>query len=221
MRLRRGKSEASGPITLPGRSQTVTLSTASGARIPARVTACGPRTLMVAIMVPTKPFSAEDLDAMVLEYSGPHGRVRLRGSVIAENPAEPDLLRVEDPCAIEVSQEREYVRIRSARPALVYSGLDQLDIQSYTVDISGGGLLLAGPDTLEAGEQVRFRLTLTQGEPPVAGSGRVVRIDSGGRRAVAFEAISDLDRRRLIRFIFECQRIERRRSLEVDDGYGG
>jgi hypothetical protein len=66
MRLRRGKSEASGPITLPGRSQTVTLSLGSGARIPARVTARGPHTLMVAIMVPTKPFSAEDLDAMVL-----------------------------------------------------------------------------------------------------------------------------------------------------------
>jgi len=45
----------------------------------------------------------------------------------------------------------------------------------------------------------------------------VVRIDPQGRRAVEFDSISDLDRRRLVRFIFECQRSERRRGLEGDD----
>jgi c-di-GMP-binding flagellar brake protein YcgR len=36
---------------------------------------------------------------------------------------------------------------------------------------------------------------------------------------VEFEGISDFDRRRLVRFIFESQRTERRRGL-MEDSYG-
>ena len=106
------------------------------------------------------------------------------------------------------------MRIRSARPVLVYAARDGMRVQSFTVDVSGGGLLLAGPDTLVIGDEVTFQLTLTPGVTPVSGQGRVVRIDPQGRRAVEFDSISDLDRRRLVRFIFECQRTERRRGLE-------
>jgi c-di-GMP-binding flagellar brake protein YcgR len=46
-----------------------------------------------------------------------------------------------------------------------------------------------------------------------------VRVDRQGRRAAVFHEISDLDRRRLVRFIFECQRTERQRGLrEENDG---
>ncbi|HEY2202256.1 MAG TPA: PilZ domain-containing protein, partial [Solirubrobacteraceae bacterium] len=121
------------------------------------------------------------------------------------------------PRSLEVLQEREYVRIRSARPVLVYAAHDGMRVQSFTVDVSGGGLLLAGPDTLRVGHELTFQLTLTPGVTPVSGKGRVVRVDSQGRLAVEFESISDLDRRRLVRFIFECQRSERRRGLEGDD----
>jgi c-di-GMP-binding flagellar brake protein YcgR len=117
-------------------------------------------------------------------------------------------------------QEREYVRVMSARPVLVYRGPDQRPISSYTVDVSGGGLLLAGPDTLTVGEQISFQLTTAPGTPPIAGTGTVVRRDARGRRPISFTSISDLDRRRLIRFIFDCQRLERRRGLELGDRYG-
>jgi c-di-GMP-binding flagellar brake protein YcgR len=50
---------------------------------------------------------------------------------------------------------------------------------------------------------------------PIGGKGRVVRIDDRRRRAVEFTSISELDRRRLIRFIFECQRDERQRGLDT------
>ena len=109
----------------------------------------------------------------------------------------------------------------SARPVLVYCGEDQKPISSYTVDVSGGGLLLAGPDTLQVEERISFRLTIVQGDPPISGAGVVVRRDAHGRRPISFTSISDLDRRRLVRFIFECQRLERRRGLELRDGRGG
>jgi c-di-GMP-binding flagellar brake protein YcgR len=118
-------------------------------------------------------------------------------------------------------QEREYVRVISARPVLVYRGPDQRPISSYTVDVSGGGLLLAGPDTLEVGDRISLQLTIVQGDPPIVGAGEVVRRDARGRRPISFTSISDLDRRRLIRFIFECQRLERRRGLELGDRRGG
>lgn len=108
------------------------------------------------------------------------------------------------------------MRIKSSRPVLVYSARDRNQVQSFTVDVSGGGLLLAGPDTLRIGEQVTFRLTLTPGVLPISGTGSVVRSDTHGRRAIEFDTISDLDRRRLVRFILECQHAEAQSALDTD-----
>jgi hypothetical protein len=204
-------------VALPARSETVTLLPPTGAGIPARVLEQGPDSLLVAILVPTEPLTFDQLDGLVLEFVSPHGRVRLRGTTALADPREPDVLRIDGPRSVEVVQQRDYVRIRSARPVLVYAGADRMEVQSYTVDISGGGLLLAGPDSLRVGDEVSFQLSLTAGVASVSGTGRVVRIDSERRRAVEFETISELDRRRLVRFIFECQRDERRRGLELGD----
>jgi hypothetical protein len=220
MKLGRGNTEKSQPVALPERSDTVTLVPSTGERIHARVLERGPDTLLVAIMVPTQPLSQRQLDGIVLEFVAPHGRVRLSGTAIVEDPSDPDVLRIDRPRSIEVLQEREYVRIQAARPVLVYGGPDRIPIQSYTVDVSGGGFLLAGPDSLKIGDDIQFQLTLAPGVPLIGGTGKVVRIDAGGRRAVSFDSISEIDRRRLIRFIFDCQRAERHRGLESDDRYG-
>ena len=214
MKFGRGHEEKSKPVALPERSQTVTLTPAGGKGLPARVLERGPDSLLVAIMVPIEPLSRRQLDGLVLEFVAPQGRVSLSGTVTIENPAEPDVLRIDGPRSIEVLQEREYVRIRAARPAVVYGGKDAMPIQSFTVDLSGGGFLLAGPDSLKIGEEVNFRITLTPGVLQISGVGKVVRVDREGRRAVEFGSISELDRRRLIRFIFECQRAERHRGLQ-------
>jgi hypothetical protein len=215
MKLGRGSSAKSKPVALPERTQTVTLVPARGETIPARVLESHPDLLLVAIMIPIDPLSSRQLEGMTLQFVAPRGRVRLTGTVSIENPADPDVLRFENPRSIEVVQEREYVRIMSTRPALVYGGPDKIPVQSFTVDLSGGGLLLAGPDSLKIGDEVEFQLTLTPGVLTIGGKGRVVRIDDRRRRAVEFTSISELDRRRLIRFIFECQRDERQRGLDT------
>jgi len=213
MKFGRGSQERSKPVALPERGQDVTLVPRGGKGIHARMLECGPDSLLVAIMVPIGPLSAKHLEGMVLEFVSPKGRVRLSGTTTIEDPSDPDVLRIEAPRSIEVLQEREYVRIRSARPALVYAGSNRSAVESYTVDLSGGGFLLAGPDTLKIGEDVQFRITL---EPKlqISGTGEVVRVDREGRRAVAFKSITELERRRLIRFIFDCQRAERQRGLQ-------
>jgi c-di-GMP-binding flagellar brake protein YcgR len=120
-----------------------------------------------------------------------------------------------------VSQRREFVRLKGNRPVLVYVGEDRREVQSYAVDLAGGGLLLAGPDVLEIGEDVEFRLTLAPGSPPIVGVGTVVRSDVKGRRAISFSQMSELDRRRVVRFIFASERAERRRMLEANESDGG
>jgi hypothetical protein len=219
MKLGRSKSGSSKPVALPERYDTVTLAMPAGERIPARVLERAAEMLAVAILVPMRPLSTRELGGMVLEFESTRGRARLRGAFEIQDPSEPDVLRITAPYSVEVLQEREFVRIKSARPVLVYAGGDSLQIRSYTVDLSGGGFLLAGPDTLKMGEEVKFQITLASGDSAIVGTGKVVRTDSRGRRAVAFDGISDFDQRRLVRFIFECQRAERRRGL-MEDSYG-
>jgi hypothetical protein len=219
VRLSRRKAARNEPVALPEMAEMVVLAVGGG-RIPARVIERGPDSLAVAITVPTRPLDHDQLAELLVEFSSPRGRVRLAGTVASQDPSDPDVVRIVSPRSVEVLQQREYVRINSARPVLVYYGRDQDRVQSFTVDVSGGGLLLAGPDTLGIGEQVSFRLTLTPGVLPISGTGTVVRIDAQGHRAVEFVSITDLDRRRLVRFIFECQRAERRRGLDRE-GSGG
>jgi hypothetical protein len=214
MKFGRGSPEPSKPVALPERGQDVTLVPRGGKGIHARTLECGPDSLLVAIMVPIGPLSAKQLEGMVLEFVSPKGRVRLSGTTTIEDPSDPDVLRIRAPRSIEVLQEREYVRIRSARPALVYAGPNKGPVESYTVDLSGGGFLLAGPDTLKIGEDVQFTITLEPGKLKISGTGEVVRVDRQGRRAVAFKSITEVERRHLIRFIFDCQRTERQRGLQ-------
>lgn len=202
-------------IRLPRRSEVVNLLEPSGGRLPARVAERGVDTLLLAPIVPLDSPTYERLEGMVLEFFNPQNRVRVRGAVTVEDS---HLLRFSALHSFEVLQQREYVRVRAARPVLVYWG--STPINSYSVDISGGGVLLAASDTLEIGEEVQFRLTVTPGSVPIAGVGEVVRSDRRGRRAISFDSIGEGDRRRLIRFIFECQRTELRRISEAEDGYG-
>ncbi len=153
----------------------------------------------------------------MLEFTNDRGRVRLQGSVTLEDR---ELLRFRELHSVELIQQREYVRIQSTRPVLVVTGAQGGTVQTYSVDISGGGMLLAGPSTLKVGEQVEFRVTTAKGSSPIAGVGTVVRADLQGRRAICFDEIGEGEHRRLVRFIFDCQRAERRRGLESGGGGG-
>jgi hypothetical protein len=191
---------------------------ASGERIGARVAERAEDSLLVGVMFRTeRPLREGTLDDIVLEYASQRGRVRVRGVVTLQDS---DLLRFRELCSIEVLQEREYVRVQATRPVMVCTGGSQGTVRSYSVDLSGGGMLLAGPSTLKIGERVEFRLSTTPGSAPILGSGTVVRTDARGHRAISFDQIGEGDHRRLVRFIFECQRAERRRGL-LEGGAAG
>jgi hypothetical protein len=219
MNLRRApKAQDPGELVLPERSDPVTIVRPSGERIQARVAERDGEGLRVALMFRAeKPLENGPLDELVLEFTNARGRVRLQGTVTLE---EPELLRFRELRSPALIQQREYVRVQSTRPVLVVTGGSQGTVQTYSVDISGGGILLAGPSALKVGEQVQFRLTTAKGSPPIPGVGTVVRTDTRGRRAICFDEIAEGDHRRLVRFIFDCQRAERRRGLGEEEGSG-
>lgn len=115
------------------------------------------------------------------------------------------------------AQRRQYVRVVRARPVTLRRGFERTAISTYSIDLSGLGILLAGPDTLQLEERVRFRLSLADDEEPVVGEATVVRLDARGYRAIRLDEISELDRRRLVRFVFDCQREDRRREVEREE----
>ncbi len=219
MKLRRAKASSAGEeIALPERSEAVTLVRSSGERVQARVTECSGSELQVVLMFrPERPLGAGDTNGLLLEFTNSAGRVRLQGEVTL---LDRELVRFRDVSSVELIQQREFVRVRSTRPVAVIGSGSQSTMQTFSVDLSGGGMLLAGPSTLRVGEQIQFRLITAQGNPPVTGVATVVRADSQGRRAVYFDEISEGDHRRLVRFIFECQRAERRRGLEEGRRHG-
>ncbi len=68
---------------------------------------------------------------------------------------------------------------------------------------------------------MRLRRDKRQASTPMQLPGRaetvILSTPAGGRIPAR---ISDLDRRRLVRFIFECQRNERRRGLQTEERDG-
>lgn len=218
MKLRRAKTDDRDTPALPARASVVTLVRPSGERVQARIAERGEDSLLVALMFRTEvPLRNSELQEIVLEFTDRRGRVRLQGAVSQE---ERDLLRFRGLRPMEVVQEREYVRVPIARPVTITAGSSRSSMNTYSVDVSGGGMLLAGPATLKVGERVEFRIATAKGGAPISGSASVVRIDNQGRRAICFDEISEGDHRRLVKFVFECQRAERRRGLE-QGGHGG
>ncbi|HET6448936.1 MAG TPA: PilZ domain-containing protein, partial [Conexibacter sp.] len=86
--------------------------------------------------------------------------------------------------------------------------------ETLTVNVSGNGLLASGPDWLDVGDAIAFRLMADEDEEPIGGRGRVARIGEDGQRGIAIEQIDREARRQLVRFVFEQERIARQRTRD-------
>lgn len=179
-----------------------TLTTPVGERLPVRVSRRAGDVVLLVLMVGRE--EAFDAEGVMLECPCQHGIARLRGEAELEDE---DLVRFHVSDVVEVVQRRRFFRVSTAQRVEV--GTTGGLLRTYSVDISGGGMLLTGPESLEPGERVRFRLYLGDDDTPIEGHAGVVRTSGGGRRAIAFEEIPRHDEERLIRFLFDRQRAER------------
>jgi hypothetical protein len=206
------------PPPPPAIRQDVVLALPGHERYGARVVRVSEQEIVLVLMLDARgPLRPGALAAMAIEYPAPRGLVRLEGHGAV---ATQDLVRFELDGAVDVLQRRDFVRVQVVRPlALALVGADGQPsgwIDTLTVNLSGNGLLAAGPDTLAIGDQVCFRVSLVEGEPPLEGCGRVMRIADAGQRGIAIDELDADARRRLVRFIFECERIVRQRTRDSE-----
>ncbi|HEU4703130.1 MAG TPA: PilZ domain-containing protein [Conexibacter sp.] len=202
---------------LPALRQDVVITLPDRTQFRGRVSRVTDAEIVVVLMLVDRrdPLTLGDASPMVVEFPAPRGLVRLegRGAVVAQ-----DLVHFHHEGAVDVVQRRDFVRVAAVRPVeLARVGGDDKPgdwIATLTVNVSGNGLLVAGPDTLEAGAVVLFRLRAIDGEPPIEGRGRVARIADDGQRGIAIEQIDGDARRQLVRFVFEQERIARQRTRD-------
>ncbi len=166
-----------------------------------------------------RPLSEGSLRDIVLEYaSRPRSRApaRHRHARGSRPAAFPRAVLGRGP-----SGTRVRARARHAPGDGMHRVGSQGTVQSYSVDLSGGGMLLAGPEHAEDRRARRF--------PPDDDARQ--RADPRQRHGGAHRRAGtprDLLRSRSaraiiagsVRFIFECQRAERRRGLEQEEGHG-
>lgn len=191
---------------LPGEGQG-TLTTPGGGRLPVRTFKRGSDVVLV-VLDESAPERADDrMEAAELEYSSVRGVVRLHGQAIFEGRT---LIRFEPRSGADVTQRRAFVRVRAPQGVTLDVGQGEQHVQ--TLDLSGGGMLLTGDHALEPDQVVRFTIGLADGLAPVEGVARVVRVEDPRQCALAFEQISESDRDRLIRFVFDCMRATRART---------
>lgn len=207
------------PLPLPELRQDVVVTLPSLEQYRGRVSKINDAELVIVLMVDlSRSLALGDASPMVVEFPGPRGLVRLEGSGTV---ATHDVVRFRHAGA-EVVQRRDFVRVRAVRPLRLArirpDGEPGQWVDTLTVNVSGNGLLAAGPSTLRIGDAVLLRLTLDDDgdKRPIEGRGRVVRFADGGQPGIALEEIDPDARRELVRFIFEQERIARQRTRDAE-----
>jgi hypothetical protein len=108
--------------------------------------------------------------------------------------------------AVSDVQRRDFVRVDASVPVVVHDGGPEgPGHEARAVNVSGGGLLLAGIGHLHAGDFAWVALDLEDGSAPIEALVTVVREDLTGGRAVRIASISARDEQRIVRFSFVQQ----------------
>lgn len=108
----------------------------------------------------------------------------------------------------ELIQRRDFVRVDAFVNVEVQPpDGDSPAIETQTLNVGGGGALIAHMGGYDIADRLHLLLHLTPGDPPLALDARVVRDAGSGVRAVRFEDISTRLRDRLVHFVFQRQRV--------------
>ena len=143
-------------------------------------------------------------------HTTPRGLSRVEATVVGA--ARGGLLELAALTEAEIAQRREHVRVIAPLPATVRpADRTRPTLHTFTIDISGAGLLLAGAGSVRAGDAVAVTLKVPgANQPVVAPRSRVVRRGVTGHVAVEFGGLGRAERERIVRYVFERQREQRR-----------
>ena len=174
--------------------------------------------LLLVVLDRAGEFVAGPLNRLTLESIGARGIVRTSGSA---EVIEANLLRFTLDQTAEVVQRREFVRVTAAKRIVFEDQEGDVIADALTIDISGGGLLVQVPRSKDLPHEGPIYFTLYLGlndyDDQVNGTVNIVRRKQDNQFALSFQHISRADQERLIRFVFERQRV----ALKVTRGDNG
>lgn len=144
-------------------------------------------------------------DRVTLDIPTPRGLLHCDAHVV-DVPSH-ELVELDLDGEPELIQRRDNLRVEAFVPVFIESlvpGGPSFDTR--TLDIGGGGALVAHLGTLEVGEPVEVTLLYADDAAPVSARATVVRDAGENRRGVRFDAISARERDRLVKHVFERER---------------
>jgi hypothetical protein len=162
--------------------------------------------LLLVILDDARDFFRGPLTDLMLESVASRGVLRTPGIGERLDPNRLRFILDEEPDWV---QRRDFVRVTIAQRVLLEDEDGEVLANTLTLDISGGGMLVKLPRSFELEGDVFFTLFLGMSEYDeyVRGVGRVIRRRAEDQVAIGFKEISHHDRERLIRFVFERQRV--------------
>lgn len=184
-----------------------TLFAGDGFSVPVSITQRDEDILLV-ILEDGAEFVDGSLAGLTLESSGGWGVLRTPGTA---EQLEPNLLRFVLDELPDMVQRRQFVRVTVAKRVVLENADGDAFTEGLTVDISGGGMLVnvRKPELVPDDQEIYFSLYLgmTDYDDQVSGLASIVRRHSDGRIGLGYKDISRHDQERLIRFVFERQRV--------------
>ena len=116
------------------------------------------------------------------------------------------------PALVDVAQRREFARVDAVLEVSIASAPGATEqITAAAVNISGSGAVVSNLGGMAIGDSVSLSLQLAPADPPILISGRIVRAFGEHLRAIHFELLHPSDRERIVRYVFERQRLELKR----------
>ena len=114
-------------------------------------------------------------------------------------------MRIDHDGSVQLLQARTFIRAEVTAEVLLRHTVTGQMQKTGTVDLSGGGALLAGIAGGREGDTFAFEIEMPEHEPPVTGRLRVVRFTGGMCAGVQFTEISEPDQGRLVRHVVNVQ----------------
>jgi c-di-GMP-binding flagellar brake protein YcgR len=204
---------------LPDVGDELLLSVPQTEQVLVRVTDAGPGFFDLRLLEqPTTPAPRLERSALMIEFINDDGIARMHGRL--DVPAYRagvghDTVRFAHRGSPQLLKRREFVRATVDLP-LTLTGPraddDPVTLHAHAIDLSGGGMLVDGLDICPRRDDVmKFALDLGDGDEPIRGRGRVVRLETASRAGLQFTDLDQADRVRLMHLAFEMSREQRRR----------
>jgi hypothetical protein len=202
---------------LPAVGDEILLAVPQTEHVLARVDGEGPGYLDLALLErPITPQPRLERCALMIEFINDDGVSRMHGrlDVPAHRRGPATTVRFAHRGSPQLLKRREFVRATVDLPLTLSVGdADEAPViaDAHALDLSGGGLLVAGLPAPKLGDEHDFTLTVGADEPPIRGRGRIVRLVGTDRAGLQFITIDEPGRVRLTQLAFTMSRDQHRR----------